>query len=415
MRYFINLLLVLLIISIFAGCGGSSTTTVIPTSLPTSTPSPTTSPTTSPTATVITPSGGVFTVSAGSAQEGSVTFQPNSVARDVTCTGGIVNLVPSLPVGVQVASSVYSFSISDTTAYNGGTFPAYVTLPVTLLPTVLPEDVTVYHSSNGSTWTNIGGTLNSDRNRISVNVPSFSYFVATIPLTAPSGNKIFMLHHSVGNDLIERGSVRGTINTYNSSHGTTYQFWDHGYNSDGLRDASGTYTGTSYDIPGDNTEPEGFAYLFTSSSADAVSSRNQIMTYDVIAFKSCFTSSQALVDDSVLNNYKNYYIQMRTFFDSHPEKVFVVITPPPSHPDETTPEIAARARQFANWLKSSEYLSGHSNIVCFDLFDRFADSSNVLRADYRYSGEVNSHPNATGDEAVGPIFARFLIDTAESH
>ena len=407
MRYIINFLMVLLIVSIITGCGSSSSSTpVIPTSIPTAIP--TTSPTSIPTATVITPEGGTFTVAAGSPQEGSVTFQNNSVTRDVTCTGGIVNLVPSLPLEVQMASSVYSFSISDTTAYNVA-FPAYVTLPVTLSSSILPENVTVFHSSNGVDWDNIGGTLNSTRDRISTNIPSFSYFVATILLTGPSGKKIFFLHHSVGNDLVERGNVRETINTYNSSHGTSWQFWDHGYNGDGLRDASGNYTGTNYNIPGDNTEPEGLAYLFTSSDGDAVSSRNQIMTYDVIVFKSCFTASQALVDDDTLNSYKNYYLQMRNFFDLHPEKVFIVISPPPAHPGETDSTTASRARQFANWLKSSEYLSGHSNVVCFDLFDQFADNSNVLKAFYRYN-YVDSHPNELADQTVGPIFAQFLMD-----
>lgn len=232
------------------------------------------------------------------------------------------------------------------------------------------------------------------------------------PTPGTGGNKIFFLHHSVGNDLIERGNVRGTIDTYNSSHGTGYQFWDHGYNGDGLRDSSGNFTGTNYAIPGDNTDPDGLGYLFTSSAEDAVSSRNQIMTYNVIAFKSCYTASQALVDDGTLNNYKNYYLQMRNFFDGHTDRVFVVITPPPSHPDETDSATAGRARQFANWLKSSEYLSGHSNIVCFDLFDYFADSNNVLKAGYRYTGEVNSHPNELADQTVGPVFAQFLIDNA---
>ncbi len=410
-KTYLYLLLLGVIISFLAGCGGSSSTTVI---IPTATPLPsaTATPTSGQTGVVL--PDRETTVSTGQA---SVTFQTGSVTRQVTCTASVTGITPSLPLGVQTASSVYSFSLSDVTAYNVA-LPAYVTLPVTLTPSILPEDVTVFHSSDGITWNNIGGTLTGET--ISANVPSFSFFVATIPLVGPTstptpgtgGNKIFFLHHSVGNDLIERGNVRGTINTYNSSHGTGYQFWDHGYNGDGLRDSSGNFTGTNYAIPGDNTDPDGLSYLFTSSGADAVSARNQIMTYNMIAFKSCFTASQALVDDDTLNNYKNYYLQMRNYFDAHPEKVFVVITPPPSHPDETASTTAGRARQFANWLKSSEYLSGHSNIVCFDLFDYFADSNNVLKAGYRYTGEVNSHPNELGDQTVGPIFAQFLIDNA---
>ena len=59
--------------------------------------------------------------------------------------------------------------------------------------------------------------------------------------------------------------------------------------------------------------------------------------------------------------------------DQHPDRVFIVLTPPPLVPEHTTPEIAARARAFANWLKSDEYLDGHANLVTFDFFELLAE------------------------------------------
>jgi len=107
---------------------------------------------------------------------------------------------------------------------------------------------------------------------------------------------------------------------------------------------------------------------------------------------------------------------MRDFFDTRPDRLFVVIGFPPLHPDETNAEDAARARQFINWLKSSEYLSGHPNIVCFDLFDLLASAGsdgpiNTLRTSYQPE-YVDSHPNTAGNQAVAPVFAQFLCDSA---
>jgi hypothetical protein len=233
---------------------------------------------------------------------------------------------------------------------------------------------------------------------------------------------LFFLHHSTGAGIVFEGDVRGSIRTYNQQHGTSYAFWDHGYNGDGLTNPQGNPTGTNYDIPGDNTDPDGLAYLWTSKAADAVQCRNRVLTnHEVIAFKSCFPAS-AIPDAATLNQYKTWYLSMRSFFDTRPDRVFVVMSTPPLHRLSTNATEAKNARRFANWLKSATYLSGHPNVVCFDLFDLLAKAddgsatANMLRYPYEGShSNSDSHPNTLANQTVGPIFAQAMIDAARSH
>lgn len=230
--------------------------------------------------------------------------------------------------------------------------------------------------------------------------------------------RVFFLHHSVGAGIIG-GGVRDWVGTYNTAHATTFEFWDHGYMGDGLTDGSGTGTGTNYGSPTDDTEPSGLLALWTSSGADYVSARQEILdNYGVIAFKSCFTATQS-VDAQTLADYQAAYLAMRNVFDAHTERIFVVVTPPPNAYGSTDAASASNARAFANWLGSGTYLTGHPNVRCFDLFTLLANPDNgTARANMlrdAYLGDAtgqDSHPNDVGYGAVAPVFAEFLIDTA---
>jgi len=229
---------------------------------------------------------------------------------------------------------------------------------------------------------------------------------------------LFFLHHSTGEGIIEEGDMRGYIATYNAQHGTGYAFWDHGYNSEGLTDPSGVWTGISYDIPDDNTDPDGLHTLWITDNG----ARDDIMAnHEVIAFKSCFPAS-AIPDETSLNQYKTWYLEMRDYFDAHLERLFVVMSTPPLHRLSTDTTEADNARAFAHWLKSPEYWSGHPNVRCYDLFDALAQAHdgsatrNMLRYEYEMShSDGDSHPNTLADETVGPLFAEFLIGAASSY
>jgi len=211
--------------------------------------------------------------------------------------------------------------------------------------------------------------------------------------------RVIFLHHSVGESLIDEGDVRQRLTDLG------YQFYDHGYNDDGLVLADGTWTGRNFDVPDDNTDPDGFADIFAQPLHDPPDNAfSHLMQYDVIAFKSCFPVSDIQSDDQ-LAEYRSYYLSIRDRMDQYPNKIFIVVTSPPQVAAYTEPEAAARARAFADWLASDEYLRGHPNVFAFDLFDLLADpSTNTLRADYQ-ADEDDAHPNELANQTIGPLFA----------
>lgn len=230
---------------------------------------------------------------------------------------------------------------------------------------------------------------------------------------------LFFLHHSTGDGFVVQGNMRGYIKKYNTKNKTTFQFWDHGYNGDGLRNPAGQSTGTSYEIPDDNTDPIGLYRLWAKNDAQARYSRDLILAnHQVIAFKSCFPAS-CVPDTATLNQYKKWYMAIRKLVDKRKDRVFVVMSTPPLHRLSTNPVEAANARAFANWLKSSAFLGTRRNLYCFDLFDVLAapddgsDTANMLRYEYEAShSDGDSHPNLKANKKVAPLLSQALINAA---
>jgi hypothetical protein len=236
--------------------------------------------------------------------------------------------------------------------------------------------------------------------------PSSPTAVSASPMAAATRrgefSRIIFLHHSTGADLIEQGDVRQRLTDLG------YEFYDHGYNDDGLVLADGTSAGRDFDVPDDNTDPDGLAAIFAQPLHDPPDNTfSYLMQYDVIAFKSCFPVSNIESADQ-LAEYESHYLSIRDRMDQYPDKIFIVLTPPPEILADTDTEAAARARAFADWLTSDEYLGGHPNVFTFDFFDLLADpSTDTLRVDYQ-TDEHDAHPNKLADQAIGPLFADFI-------
>jgi hypothetical protein len=218
---------------------------------------------------------------------------------------------------------------------------------------------------------------------------------------------IIFLHHSTGENLILQGGVRERFTQAGNS------FWDHSYNELGLRDPAGKYTGYSYVVPGDNTDPDGMARIFSQRAYDLpINTLSGLLQHEVIIIKSCFAPANNIKSDQQLEQYISWYIGIRNTMDRYPDKVFVILTSPPLNPAETNPEEAIRARAFADWLKSEEFLSGHPNIFTFDLFENLAESNpaapdfNMLRQSYRNGSD--SHPNQLANETIAPLVVDFV-------
>jgi hypothetical protein len=232
---------------------------------------------------------------------------------------------------------------------------------------------------------------------------------AAMPGLAADFGRVIFLHHSVGADLIEQGDVRQRFVALG------HEFYDHGYNDDGLVLADGTWAGLNFAVPDDNTDPDGFADIFAQPLHDPPDNTfSYLMQYDVIAFKSCYPVSDIQSDDQ-LTEYKSYYLSIRDRMDHYPHKIFIVLTPPPQVAAYTDTQAAARARAFADWLASDQYLGGHPNVFTFDLFDLLADpSTNVLRTDYQ-ADENDAHPNELANRTIGPLFADFVHQAVRTY
>ncbi len=256
-----------------------------------------------------------------------------------------------------------------------------------------------------------------------LNVRAFGSAVASLiravaghsAVVATSGDyrNVVFLHHSVGRGLIEQGSMRELFTQ------AGYQFWDHDYNYPGLTDPTGQVLGYNYNVPADNTDPDGLLNIFTQPVYGLpINTLSGLMQHDVIMFKSCYPASNISTDEE-LEQRKSWYLKMRDFMDQHRDKIFVLVTPPPLNPAETSAAAAQRARAIATWLTSAEFLSGHSNLFTYDLFDRLAENDAakvdvyMLRQDYR-SG-TDSHPTQVANERIGPDLVQFVVQSIDQY
>jgi len=239
--------------------------------------------------------------------------------------------------------------------------------------------------------------------------PSRPTAAATVVSPAAGFRRIIFLHHSTGANLIEQGGVRARFTALG------YEFDDHGYNGDGLVLADGAPTGRNFDVPDDNTNPDGYAAIFAQPLHDPPDNTfSHLMQYDVIVFKSCFPVS-IIESDEQLAEYKSYYLSIRQRMDQNPNKIFVVVTQPPEIPADTNPQAAARARAFTNWLASDEYLNGHRNVFTFNFFNLLANpSTNMLRAEYQ-TDPSDAHPNERANQTIAPLFVAFVDQAIKTY
>ena len=230
-----------------------------------------------------------------------------------------------------------------------------------------------------------------------------------------SGNytSIIFLHQSTGRNLIDQGKVREQFQQ------AGYAFWDHDYNDIGLRSPTGQFTGYSYNIPNDNTNPDGLAGIFNQPVYPLpFNTFSGLLQHEVIIFKSCFPNSNVQSEEK-LAQLKDYYLEIRSRIERYPGKIFILLTLPPLNPAETSPEAAARARALADWLKSGEFLNGHLNVYVFDFFNLLAEQDpsaadyNMLRQAYRDGND--SHPNKIANQIIGPQFVDFVIEVIQRY
>lgn len=245
--------------------------------------------------------------------------------------------------------------------------------------------------------------------------------------------RIVFLHQSTGADIIKDGNLRALLRqqapalelwdyafnptslkyTIASYLGLRYRMPDHFY---GLHDGAGRRVSGSFQVPGDNTSPEALAGIFAQPvTQPAANTLSNLLRFDVIAFKSCFTIFP-LTSDEQLARYQQAYVSIRRTLDQHPDKLFLPLTPPPLRASLSTPEQAARARRFARWIMSPEFHGGQAHIQPFDLFDALAvpegaPDANTLRPEFCRADVNDSHPNPEANTIIAGQWAGWLART----
>ena len=230
---------------------------------------------------------------------------------------------------------------------------------------------------------------------------------------AESENTIF-LHHSTGGVIYNDGHVENWFADYNTSNNTSYTITERAY-------PTGTYPWDNY--------PYDYWNLWVNDACRSDEPSRHCLDqltadYDIVIFKNCYPVSAVLEDTGSpditsnrksLENYKLQYAAVRDELQQYPDTLFIFWTGAPLRDTSTNPAQAARARQFANWVKNDMLAGGsYQNIRVFDYFDLTADSNNVLRAEYMTNISGDSHPNTLAAENVGPVFGQFIINSAQS-
>ncbi|MFA6475452.1 MAG: hypothetical protein WCV88_04635 [Patescibacteria group bacterium] len=207
-------------------------------------------------------------------------------------------------------------------------------------------------------------------------------FSSVVPAYATAGEhkNVFFVHHSTGEIYWNGTTMKGGMETYLSNHGYTGQApWWNG-----------------------NTDPQDFNDLFNDAN-----SWTTFGDADIIIFKSCFPAS-AITSDTMLAQYKDYYNELYSVYESHPNVLFVPLSTPPLPKDMTDSAEAARAIAFDQWL-TTDYLTNYSgaNLAPFHLHRLLDNDAGFLKKIY-VADPYDGHPKAKAGVTVGKAMWKHL-------
>lgn len=225
-----------------------------------------------------------------------------------------------------------------------------------------------------------------------------------------SSAKVIYLHHSTGG-VIWDGGVDTAIENYNTNHGTSYSI-------------------TQMEFPksspyGWNNYPYDYWNIWVNHAGASAYMEEPTLemltqTYDVIVWKHCFPVSN-VVDDtgspditsSVKSeeNYKLQYNALKEKMHEFPNKRFIVWTGSALVESATNAEEAGRARDFANWVKTTWDEPG-DNIYIWDFRDLETGGGLYLLPENAASTS-DSHPNPTFAATAAPLISQYIIDVIE--
>mgnify|MGYP003584971038 CR=1 FL=1 len=249
---------------------------------------------------------------------------------------------------------------------------------------------------------------------------------ATEPPDPVQTVRVAFIHHSVGQNWLDtdQGGLAAELQSHNYYVSDTNYGWG--------PDAIGDRTDIP-DWPAWFTGPASATYLAALYALDEANSPYTRTLADpggqnkVIMFKSCFPNSSltgAPLDPPdptpglTVGHAKYVYNDLLTYFASHQDKLFVVVTAPPNSDAAT----AANARAFNTWLVD-DWLSGYAgkNVAVFDFYNVLTGPDNHHRIvngavehvhtpgmDTAYYRSGDDHPSVEGSRKATTEFVPIL-------
>ena len=224
------------------------------------------------------------------------------------------------------------------------------------------------------------------------------------------------IHHSCGSNWLANGNgnLGSTLNANNYYVTESDYGWD----------------AEPGDNLGDRTDTDNWPEWFTDTKMPHVYSNNYHSAYtntisdpggenEIIMFKSCYPNSEV---GSGIDDEKSIYNSLKTYFAAHPNKLFVLITPP----GETSVSSYLLTRELCNWLVNTQtgWLAGYTgnNVFVFDLYGVLSEINSHHRrsgssTEYVYAADYDGtspyhdgddHPNATGNQKATAEFISLL-------
>jgi hypothetical protein len=222
--------------------------------------------------------------------------------------------------------------------------------------------------------------------------------------------KVIFLHHSTGG-VIWNGGVETTIANYNTNHGTNYSI-------------------TQIEFPksspyGWNNYPYDYWNIWVNHAGASAYKKEPTLemltqTYDVIVWKHCFPVSNIVADtgfpeitSSVKSeeNYKLQYNALKLKMHEFPNKRFIVWTGAALVESATNTAEAERAKDFANWVKTTWNEPG-DNIYVWDFRD-LETGGGLYLLPKNAESTSDSHPNPTFAAYAAPLLGQRIIDVIE--
>lgn len=265
------------------------------------------------------------------------------------------------------------------------------------------------------------------------------------PAPPASPVRLVFIHHSTGgNWLADVGDgPYGGLGMALMNNNYYVSATNYGWGPDGIGDRTDIYNWPEW-FTGENSATH-LSALYAESgqnepgpNGDSFGSWSRLPTPPagenrIILFKSCFPNSDLdgnpgdppaseISYDLTVANAKAVYNSLLAYFQTRPDKLFIVITAPPLMASETSAGHAANARAFNSWLVE-EWLDGYAqhNVAVFDYYNVLTAPGNhhrwnnnavehviQTRSNTAYYPTEDSHPNAAGQQKAASEFVPLL-------